>query len=68
MPLLLRMTYIDLSGFMVKDVGPEELYLPNANSAEDINNKVIADALEDELEEYRPDSFSIKWKIISSVN
>ena len=52
MPLLLKMIYKDLNGNILKDVGPEELYLPEVHSADEITFSTVADALEDDLEEY----------------
>ena len=69
MPLLLKMIYKDLSGNVLNDVGPEELYIPDVHSPEEITFKTIADILEHELEDYAwsgLDVVSLDWEVISS--
>ena len=69
MPLLLKMIYKDLNGNILKDVGPENLYLPEVHSLEKITFRAVTDILEDELEEYNwsgLDVISLDWEVISS--
>ena len=69
MPLLLRMIYKDLEGNILKNVGPEELYIPDVHSSDKLTFNNIANILECELEEYawsELDAISLDWEVISS--
>ncbi len=69
MPILLKMIYTDLRGNVLKNIGPEELYLPCVHSSDKITFKTVADILEDELEEYNwsgVEAVNLHWEVISS--
>ena len=72
MPILLKLTYRDINGKVLNEVGPEELYLPKLNSLAGVNSKVVLDLLEEELEEYnwsRLEDVKVEWVAFrSSIN
>ena len=69
MPVLLKITYTDGKGKILRRMGPEELYIPDINSSENVNGKAVLNALEYELEEYdwsEHEIIDVRWIVISS--
>ena len=69
MPILLKLTYKNKQGKIVHEVGPGELYLPKVKSLERVNNKIILDALENELEGYNwagQEDINVEWVVLAT--